>query len=158
MSRHIKREKASLPVDVRCSKTSLLKLPNELLSIYLFIYLFIYLQYLFRTYLFLFQETVSISSLEFETALYPLILESSGAYEPQYRKGNMTSIINIIYEHNYFYLFIIIFIFFFQLPIYLICLNRFSLLAHFIFEHYLSIKFTTTRLYYLNCNDFPILY
>ena len=112
MSRHIKREKASLPVDVRCSKTSLLKLPNELLSIYLFIYLFIYLQYLFRTYLFLFQETVSISSLEFETALYPLILESSGAYEPQYRKGNMTSIINIIYEHNYFYLFIIIFIFF----------------------------------------------
>ena len=37
------------------------------------------------TYLFLFQETVSISSLEFETALYPLTLESSGAYEPQYR-------------------------------------------------------------------------
>ena len=63
----------------------------------------------------------------------------------------MTSIINIIYEHNYFYLFTIIFIFFFQLPIYLICLNRFSLSAHLVFEHYLSIKFTTTRLYYLNC-------
>ena len=29
MSRHIKREKASLPVDVRGSKTSLLKVPNE---------------------------------------------------------------------------------------------------------------------------------
>ena len=58
---------------------------NELLPTYLFIYLFIYLQYLFITYLFLFQETVSISSLEFETALYPLTLESSGAYEPQYR-------------------------------------------------------------------------
>ena len=27
-SRHIKREKASLPVDVRASKTSLLKVPN----------------------------------------------------------------------------------------------------------------------------------
>ena len=55
------------------------------LFICLFIYLFIYLQYLFITYLFLFQETVSISSLEFGTALYPLTLESSGAYEPQYR-------------------------------------------------------------------------
>ena len=54
---------------------------NELLPTYLFIYL----QYLFITYLFLFQETVSISSLEFETALYPLILESSGAHAPQYR-------------------------------------------------------------------------
>ena len=29
MSRHIKREKASLPVDVRGSKTSLLKVPNN---------------------------------------------------------------------------------------------------------------------------------
>ena len=28
MSRHIKREKASLPVDARGSKTSLLKVPN----------------------------------------------------------------------------------------------------------------------------------
>ena len=28
-SRHITREKSSLPVDVRCSKTSLLKLPNN---------------------------------------------------------------------------------------------------------------------------------
>ena len=27
-SRHIEREKASLPVDVRCSETPLLKLPN----------------------------------------------------------------------------------------------------------------------------------
>ena len=31
-SRHIKREKASLPVDVRGSKTSLLKLPNVFFS------------------------------------------------------------------------------------------------------------------------------
>ena len=30
MPRHIKRKKASLPVDVRRSKTSLLKLPNIL--------------------------------------------------------------------------------------------------------------------------------
>ena len=58
---------------------------NCCLLIYLFIYLFIYLQYLFITYLFLFRETVSISSLEFETALYPLTLESSRAYAPQYR-------------------------------------------------------------------------
>ena len=29
-SRPIKREKGSLPVDVRCSKTSLLKLPNDI--------------------------------------------------------------------------------------------------------------------------------
>ena len=29
-SRHITREKSSLPVDVRCSKTSLLKLPISL--------------------------------------------------------------------------------------------------------------------------------
>ena len=32
MSRHIKREKASLPVDVRGSKTSLLKVPNIFLK------------------------------------------------------------------------------------------------------------------------------
>ena len=35
-SRHIKREKASLPVDVRGSKTSLLKLPNVSFLTYLF--------------------------------------------------------------------------------------------------------------------------
>ena len=74
---------------------------NQCLVIYLFIYLFIYLQYLFTIYLFLFQETVSISSLEFETALYPLTLESSGAHEPQYqtRQYDINNY-NIIYEHN----------------------------------------------------------
>ena len=57
--------------------------------------------YLFIIYLFLFQETVSISSLEFETALYPLILESSGAHEPQYRTRQYDiNNYNIIYEHN----------------------------------------------------------
>ena len=30
-SRHIEREKVSLPVDVRCSKTSLLKLPYDVM-------------------------------------------------------------------------------------------------------------------------------
>ena len=30
-SRYIEREKVSLPVDVRCSKTSLLKLPNDVM-------------------------------------------------------------------------------------------------------------------------------
>ena len=30
-SRHIEREKVSLPVDVRCSETSLLKLPNDVM-------------------------------------------------------------------------------------------------------------------------------
>ena len=131
---------------------------NCCLLIYLFIYLFIYLQYLFITYLFLFQETVSISSLEFETASYPLILESSGAHAPQYRTrqydiNNQHNLRTQLFLFIYYYIYI-----FFQLPIYLICLNRFSLLAHLVFEHYLSIKFTTTRLYYLNCNDFPILY
>ena len=74
---------------------------NCCLLIYLFIYLFIYLQYLLIVYLFLFQETVSISSQEFETALYPLTLESSGAHEPQYRTRQYDiNNDNIIYEHD----------------------------------------------------------
>ena len=58
---------------------------------------------------------------------------------------------------NFIYLFIYLFIF----PVTKLSnlSESFLIIGPFSFVHYLCIKFpTTTRLYYLNCNDFPILH